>query len=377
MHASKIFASIGLMASTSATAIRYVDHHERDIEANAHGLEKRADQTAAWVTVDDDMQPATTYTPSYTTIDGTTSLLDAAPHDLTASVYTYTSWGKAYTSTGEPPNPQATGKHGEGVFSRCHNQDGENAPFCAPHANSTLDARKTYFVTWDPDYFNKTKSTDNSTLMITPRLDLYNTTSKSWEKYKEFTDSAVPAAWGYWPFDAKKEYMKYSPYNISLTLYSNSNNSLEKSKSSSLYLNLIDEDFPEKANEKAPTGRSLTIALPVVFGSILLLLIGGFLWNRKTRRIGLGNISSRSRHGYTGRAKRRIFGAKDNGIQLDTAMPPPGEYHDAPQRVRADSDGLGSLAGSPVDPTFSQQGTTGGRNAFRDEMRRQEQERHM
>jgi hypothetical protein len=141
MHASKILASMGLMVLANATVIRY----ERDLQADAPALEKRADKTAAWVTVDDEQQPATTYTPSYTTIDGTTSLLDAAPHDLTASVYIYTSWGKAYTSTGEPPNPQATGKHGEGVFSRCHNKDGDNAPFCSPYANSTLDASNTYF----------------------------------------------------------------------------------------------------------------------------------------------------------------------------------------------------------------------------------------
>jgi hypothetical protein len=231
-------------------------------------------------------------------------------------------------------------------------------------------------VTWDPDFFNKTKSTGNSTLMITPRLDIFNSSSKEWEKYKEFTESSVPAAWGYWPFNAKSEYMKMSR-NISLTLYSNSNNSLEKTKSSTLFLYLQDENFPEKAHEKLPEGQTLIIALPVVFGSLILLIIGGFLWNRKTRRIGLGNISGRARHGYTGRAKRRIFGARDNGIQLDNSVPPPGEYRDAPQRARADSDGLGSLAGSPVDANFSQQGTGGGRNAFRDEMRRQEEERRM
>lgn len=143
MHASKIIASIGLAASAHATVIRY----ERDLEVNAPAaaLEKRAEPTAAWVTVDDEMQPATTYTPSYTTVDGTTSLIDAPPHDLTASVYTYTSWGKIHTSTGEPPNPQATGKHGEGVFARCYNKDGDNAPFCSPYANSTLDVKNTYF----------------------------------------------------------------------------------------------------------------------------------------------------------------------------------------------------------------------------------------
>lgn len=212
--------------------------------------------------------------------------------------------------------------------------------------------------------------------MITPRLDIFNSSSQKWEKYKEFTESSVPAAWGYWPFNAKSDYIKKS-HNISLTLYSNSNNSLEKTKSSTLFLYLQDENFPEKAHEKLPEGQTLIIALPVVFGSLLLLIIGGFLWNRKTRHIGLGNISGRARHGYTGRAKRRIFGARDNGIQLDTSVPPPGEYRDAPQRARADSDGLGSLAGSPVDANFSQQGNGGGRNAFRDEMRRQEEERRI
>jgi hypothetical protein len=39
---------------------------------------------------------------------------------------------------------------------------------------------------------------------------------------------------------------------------------------------------------------------------------------------------------------------------------------------RRDSDDLDSLAGSPVVANFHGQGSTGGRNAFRDEMSRQD-----
>lgn len=373
MHASKILASVGLVASASASVVRYANvNQERDVV-----IEKRADQTAAWVSVDDEAQPATTYTPSMTVVDGVTSIVDAAPHDLTATVYTSTHYGEIYTSTGEPPNPTASGKHGEGAFTRCHNKDGSNAPFCSPYENSTLTTGQTYFVTWDPDYFED-KNADNTTaaMMVFARLDIYNTTSEEFQKEGDDFDQ-VPAAFGFWPFHVKDSYRKFGgDHNISITLYSQRNHTAEKKKASTIYLNVAAPQLPAHKEPKVPHGQTLVIALPVVLGSIALLLVGVCLWNRKTRRIGLGNIMSRGRHGYTGRAERRLFRRKDNGIQLDTRdMPPPGEYRDAPEHRRRDSDGLGSLAGSPVDPSFAQQGTTGGRNAFRDEMRRQDQER--
>lgn len=213
-------------------------------------------------------------------------------------------------------------------------------------------------------------------MMVFVRLDIYNTTSEEYEKEEDFDQ--VPAAFGFWPFHVKDSYLKFGGdhHNISITLYSNRNRTAEKHKASTIYLNLAKPQLPAHKDPKVPAGQTLTIALPVVLGSIVLILVGVCLWNRKTRRIGLGNIMSRGRHGYSGRAERRLFGRKDNGIQLDTRdMPPPGEYRDAPERNRRDSDALGSLAGSPVDPSFAQQGTTGGGNAFRDEMRRQDLDR--
>ena len=233
-------------------------------------------------------------------------------------------------------------------------------------------------MTWDPDYFNTTH--DNTTMEVAVRLDWLNETSGELVKLEDF--SRVPAKWGFWPFTIESKYLKEEHHNITLTLLSNEKHSTAKNTSTSLWLNVAKVQLPKNKPMTVPKGQTLTIALPTVFGAIIVLLVGGCLWNRKTRKIDLGNIMSRSRHGYSGRKTRRLFrGRKDNGIQLDTRGVNPSaeyrdEYTDAPPRPRRDSDALGSLAGSPIDPHFQQQGTTGGTNAFRDELRRQELERN-
>ncbi|KAH7156210.1 hypothetical protein EDB81DRAFT_786294 [Dactylonectria macrodidyma] len=383
MHASSILVALSAVASASASAIRLRGVDKPDlaavkpdvvvaVERDAVAMEKRADQTAAWVTVDDEGQPETTYTPSMTVVDGTTSIEHGAPHDITASVYTITEWGKITTSTGDPPNPTAKAKSGQGAFARCHNMDGDNAPFCEPSSNSTLFVGSTYYITWDPDYFNKTKT--NVTYEVSVRIDYLNETSGDMKQLTKL--SRVPAAWGFSPLTVESKYLKgFGDHNATLTLYSNIKGSAEKTKSTSIWVQFAKQSLPKNEDTPSVTGDNLTIALPVAFGSIVLLLIGGCLWNRKTRKISMGNIMSRTRHGYTGRKTRRMFGRKDNGIQLDTRAAAPSEYRDAPERPRRDSDALGSLVNSPVDPSFHQQGTTGGRNAFREEMQRQERER--
>ncbi|KAF7553625.1 hypothetical protein G7Z17_g3509 [Cylindrodendrum hubeiense] len=380
MHASTILVALSALASASATAVRYRGIENSDvvikrapIEQRA-ALEKRADQTAAWVTVDDEGQPEATHTPSMTVIGTSTSVENGAPHDITATVYTITKLGKVTTSTGEPPNPTAKAKNGQGAFARCHNTDGDNAPFCEPSSNSTLFIGSTYYITWDPDYYNKTK--DNTTYEVAVRLDYLNETSGDMKKLKVL--DSVPAAWGFSTFTVESKHLKGSgDHNVTLTLYSNVKGSAEKTKSTAMWVQLSKEPTSKNPETPSVTGQTLTIALPVAFGSIVLLLIGGCMWNRKTRKIAIGNIMSRKRNGYTGRKTRRMFGRKDNGIQLDTRPAAlSSEYRDAPERPRRDSDALGSLANSPIDPSFQQQGTTGGRNVFRDELQRQERERH-
>jgi hypothetical protein len=128
----------------------------------------------------------------------------------------------------------------------------------------------------------------------------------------------------------------------------------------------------------APKGQSLYIALPIVFGFIVICLVGGFYWNRKHRQIGLGNVMGR-RKGYgvgKSRTQRMREETKEGAIQLreqeltahgqykDVSSPPPAKSRDIRDggHARGDSEALGSLAGSPPE-----------RNVFREEMRRQEQ----
>ncbi|KAJ6443006.1 hypothetical protein O9K51_04185 [Purpureocillium lavendulum] len=374
------------------------------LDDNDAVLEKRespSDRWGAadpWVVVDDEGQPSKTVTPSMTTVSGTPSAVDgAAPHDLTASVYTWTTWGQITTSTGEPPNPTATNsKTGEGAFSRCFNKDGPNAPFCRPAANSTLLTGRTYYITWDPDYYNSTgllKPTGNSSYEVALRLEYLNETSKEMVLLDTF--ERVPAAWGFRAWNVDRSLLKGKRLNnVTMSLHASIKGSYEVSnKTLAVPLAITDPDLDHTTPSPVPKGDTLVIALPVVFGTIALLVVGLCIWNRKTRRIDLGNIMSRSRrrHGYDGRRRRRDMfrrgggaGAKDNGIQLDDGpiSPPPADYSDdlppaGGRYHRRDSDALGSLAGSPVDPSFERQGTTGGpgRNAFRDEVARQDRQR--
>lgn len=147
MLPSTLLAALSAASSVSASALRYRAAAPDPTQAVgvAAALAKRAEATAAWVSVDDEGQPESTYTPSATVVDGTTSYVNGAPHDLTASVYTYTSRAKLTTSTGEPPNPTATAKSGQGAFARCHNLKGDKAPLCDPAVDSRLLVGNTYY----------------------------------------------------------------------------------------------------------------------------------------------------------------------------------------------------------------------------------------
>lgn len=129
---------------------------------------------------------------------------------------------------------------------------------------------------------------------------------------------------------------------------------------------------------KPPKGQSLYIALPTVFGFILVCVVGGFFWNRKHRKIGLGNVMGRNRGYGTGksRAQRTGLGKKKGAaIQLqEQELTSGGHFRDATSNGiakdrghrRADSDALGSLVGTPAEERT---------NYFREEIKRQAQDR--
>jgi hypothetical protein len=134
-------------------------------------------------------------------------------------------------------------------------------------------------------------------------------------------------------------------------------------------------EYYRQPTAKAPKGQSLYIALPTVFAFVVLCLCGGFIINRKHRKIGLGNIMGRRGYGV-GKSKMQRLGLKKKkagAIRLqDQELHTGHQYRDTPEHVdrqrahaRADSDALGSLAGTPTEERS---------NYFRDELRRQEEE---
>lgn len=162
-----------------------------------------------------------------------------------------------------------------------------------------------------------------------------------------------------------------------------------------------------------PSGAALYIGLPSVFGFIILCVAGTCIWNRKHRKINLGNVMSRTRHGHSlgkvsrgmGLGKRRREKQAAERVQLmerevaaggdhvyrDERSPEPRATHfELPQIPRRDSNELGSLASTPTEdrpmdfpysetsdgrespaPSTTSDVASERRNVFRDEIRRQ------
>ena len=197
-----------------------------------------------------------------------------------------------------------------------------------------------------------------------------------------FSSAIIGAAAGFYVWTIEKDWLQGLSSN-NVTVWINPLKPLDGEAHSLGGLNLGITTKPAQYYHppptSAPTGQSLYIALPSVFGFIVLCICGGAMINRKHRKIGLGNVMGR-RNGYgIGQSRRQRLGLrkkKDGAIQLrDQELTAGGQYRDAPLpeesgrpsgHARADSD-LGSLAGTPTEERT---------NYFRDELQRQERNRY-
>jgi len=100
--------------------------------------------------------------------------------------------------------------------------------------------------------------------------------------------------------------------------------------------------------------------LPVIFVFIILCVCGVAIFNRKHRKIDLGNVMGRKKGYGTGKSRAQRLGLRNNtpgAIELrDHELAEGGQYKDVPNRdaasggrPRAASNDLGSLAGSPTN----------------------------
>ncbi|KAI1319645.1 hypothetical protein F5Y16DRAFT_390690 [Xylariaceae sp. FL0255] len=335
---------------------------------------------APWVTVGSDGSRSTV-TPVLSTVDGTPTVVNGAPHDLTATDYTTTTMGEILTSTAAPPAPTTTNTDGAGSFSVCNNLDGDLAPWCQPAQNDTLYVGTTYYFTWDPNYFNS--SVSNTSIQIVGNF-VNETTGET--NLHAFNSSTIQAGWGFWTMPVTSDLLRYQgSQNISVTLFALTDKKITKQGP---VITVRNRPGYAPNHGGTPSGKALTIALPTVFGFVLLCVIGGCLWNRKARRIELGNVMSRSRQfgglGSSGKSRFRRAKRAEQRIQLmeREVRADGGEvYRDMPEppaRPRRDSGDLGSLAGTPTDERqmrFPNKDVAPSGNAFRDELKRQHDER--
>jgi Ykl077w/Psg1 (Pma1 Stabilization in Golgi) len=256
-------------------------------------------------------------------------------------------------------------------------------------------------VTWDPSFF----STSNTTIKV---LGFYNSNGTD----QAFTSSNMAAGWGFYQWPVTNDLLttkSLNAVNVTIRIAALPLGS-QVQWIAGPTVNVMYSPTPLPPRPQVPTGPALYIGLPTIFGFIAVMVAGTCIWNRHARKIGLGNIMSRGRHGYgIGKSRaRRMMGKgstrknKEQGIQLmerevvagdggqvyhdeprDQQQhggwhhEPPRRVDDSPGHARRDSDVLGSLAGSPTEDRhfeFPRQ-ERGNNNAFRDELDRQERHR--
>ncbi|KAH8679845.1 hypothetical protein BGZ60DRAFT_467851 [Tricladium varicosporioides] len=357
MHASSfhksLIAATVLFHSSSASAVPVI----------ARAVTESA--LDPWVSVDASGVPIATITPVLTTISGVATTISAAPASLTATTTSQTD-KKSTASAGAEPT--ATGG---GSFLACHNTDGAFAPFCKPDNGSDVYVGETYYVTWDTSFL----TTKNASVALL--VNFVNQTGG----IQAFQSPSTPNAYGFFSWTINKDWLKGLSSNNVTLIFAPLNPLANEPKTytgPTLRVTNKPSEYYRQEPTKAPKGQDLYIALPTVFGFILLCIVGGFFLNRKHRKIGLGNVMGR-RKGYgvgKSRTQRLGLGKKKGGaIRLqEQALPHPDQYRDAPMEngdrhkfhARADSDDLGSLAGTPREERT---------NYFRDELNRQDQAR--
>lgn len=264
-------------------------------------------------------------------------------------------------------------------------------------------------MTWDTSVINGTKVNVIGTYINA-------TTGEAGDQ--AFTSDDIRKSWGYYAWTPSNNMLKKGSgkaVNISITLnvLASDEETVTKTYTGPTVLVSKTPTYHQKS-PSLPSGAALYIGLPVVFGFCLIMVCGVCMWNRKSRKIGLGNIMSRGRHGYgvaKSRARRMTMrGSKKQkkamNIHLMDQVPEEDMYRDEPRvgqknyhkteqqqfdfnlddshdwrgpqgHARRDSDALGSLAGTPTSEQFPRQqhyGQSG--NVFQDEMERQRQGRY-
>ncbi|KAK3330082.1 hypothetical protein B0H66DRAFT_542727 [Apodospora peruviana] len=253
-----------------------------------------------WVTVNEDGKP-TTLTPGFTTIDGKPTIVSDAPYILTGTIFTTTIHMDIQTHTGAAAQT-ARKPNGPGAFMACQNPDPAFEPFCLPANDATVHTGVTYYVTWDPTYF---KNTTNTIVNVKGFYDL-NATDQA------FASGSIDAGWGFYQWPVSKDLLAHNQVveaNITIQMTALAPDT-DPDVITGPMVRVIPKPKKKKHTKYPPSGKALYIGLPSFFGFFFIVVIGISLWNRRIRRLGFGNVMSRTRHGYSaiGSRRDRLFG---------------------------------------------------------------------
>lgn len=333
-----------------------------------------------WVTIDAAGQ-FSTVTPS---LSGK-STVSAPPSALTQPTpYILSINGHATTTTASPPVASATGPGTVGAFMACRlGQDDvtdQKGPFCQPREGTQIATNHTYFVVWDPSSFAA-----NTTVAVEGSFgnSKEGFASEPFQAHNGFYAWTVPSSLVTAHGDASGHVnvtfsLAYNASTIPDPTAGAGNNGTFKQLlvqgPSVIVTNTVVLPHPKHHHRVA----AVAIAVPVVIGAAVLCLLGFCVWSY--RHHGhlpcIGSLVSRRTSSFSakGYGARQSYGQRTGGggaTQAPAGTYGPGLHNNvfAPPPPGSTYGGPGSAAG-PISAT-----PTGRSNAFRDELKRQEDAR--
>ncbi|KAL2106762.1 hypothetical protein VUR80DRAFT_6232 [Thermomyces stellatus] len=220
------------------------------------------------------------------------------------------------TSTGSR-RPAPTGKGKTGAFAKCF-REGQDSPFCEPaEGGSMLRVGKTYYITWDPKFFTNETSVAKEPVKVSLEAHRLGDSRELGDKRWQTKDKdKIPLRYGVYGWKPPKSVLHgREPANVTIvmrTYYKDSDDEDAQYKSYEYVGPTVvveNKKGPAYKGATKPENQELYVALPIISIAVVLVVGGVFWYNRNLRRIGLGNVMSRERHGYgLRRSRKKLFG---------------------------------------------------------------------
>ncbi|KAK4193284.1 hypothetical protein QBC35DRAFT_527338 [Podospora australis] len=195
----------------------------------------------------------------------------------------------------------------------CRNPDGEFAPFCLPKNNETFTPGLLKYITWDATIFNNANSTvkilgfyADDTLPSSPD-------DEPTPPEQAFDSGTISSGWGFYQWKIEGNLIRQLPHHK------------KKPNSVQIHIQLaalpldggpakwfkgptvtIAKKPPKPLRKtKTPDHQALYIALPTVFGFVIVIVVGTLCCNRQARIVNVGNVMSRNRFRESNRRAAR------------------------------------------------------------------------